>query len=103
LTSLESDARKLGQAIRLHWGIENGLHSLDVTFKEDDCRVRTGHAPQNLAILRRIALNTLNREQSFQRSTRQKSNRAAMDIIICSLLLVYPNLTMTLNPLVNSI
>jgi len=47
LTSLESDARKLGQAIRLHWGIENGLHwTLDVTFKEDDCRVRTGHAPQ---------------------------------------------------------
>jgi len=44
LTSLESDARKLGQAIRLHWGIENGLHwTLDVTFK-DDCRVRTGHA-----------------------------------------------------------
>jgi len=50
-------SRKLGQAIRLHWGIENGLHwTLDVTFKEDDCRVRTGHAPQNLAILRRIAL-----------------------------------------------
>jgi predicted transposase YbfD/YdcC len=80
LTSLESDARKLGQAIRLHWGIENGLHwTMDVTFKEDDCRVRTGHAPQNLAILRRIALNALNREQSFRRSTRQKSNRAAMD------------------------
>ena len=80
LTSLESDAHKLGQAIRLHWGIENGLHwTLDVTFKEDDCRVRTGHAPQNLAILRRIALNALNREQSFRRSTRQKSNRAAMD------------------------
>lgn len=80
LTSLESDAHKLGQAIRLHWGIENGLHwTLDVTFKEDDCRVRTGHAPQNLAILRRIALNALNQEQSFRRSTRQKSNRAAMD------------------------
>ena len=80
LTSLGSDAHKLAQAIRLHWGIENGLHwTLDVTFKEDDCRVRTAHAPQNLAILRRIALNALNREQSFQRSTRQKSNRAAMD------------------------
>jgi len=76
LTSLESDARKLGQAIRLHWGIENGLH-WTVTFKEDDCRVRTGHAPPGH--MRRIALNTLNREQSFQRSTRQKSNRAAMD------------------------
>lgn len=80
LTSLESDAHKLGQAIRLHWGIENGLHwTLDVTFKEDDCRVRTGHAPQNLGLLRRMALNALNREQSFRRSTRQKSNRAAMD------------------------
>jgi len=56
----------------LHW-------SLDVTFKEDACRVRTGHAPQNLALLRRIALNALNREQSFKRSNRQKSNRAAMD------------------------
>jgi len=74
LTSLESDARKLGQAIRLHWGIENGLHwTLDVTFKED-CRVRTGHTKP---IIGRI--NTLNREQSFQRSTLQKSNRAAMD------------------------
>jgi predicted transposase YbfD/YdcC len=80
LTSLESDACKLGQAIRLHWSIENGLHwTLDVTFGEDDCRVRTGHAPHNLALLRRIALNALNREQSFRRSTRQKSNRAAMD------------------------
>jgi len=80
LTSLESDACKLGQAIRLHWGVENGLHwTMDVTFKEDDCRVRTGHAPQNLALLRRIALNALNREHSFKRSNRQKSNRAAMD------------------------
>ncbi len=80
LTSLESDAHQLGQAIRLHWGIENGLHwTIEVTFKEDDCRVHAGHAPQNLAILRRIALNALNREQSFRRSTRQKSNRAAMD------------------------
>jgi predicted transposase YbfD/YdcC len=80
LTSLNCDARQLGQAIRLHWGVENGLHwTLDVTFHEDACRVRTGHAPQNLALLRRIALNALNLEQSFKRSNRQKSNRAAMD------------------------
>lgn len=80
LTSLASDARKLGQVIRLHWGVENGLHwTLDVTFNEDACRVRTEHAPQNLALLRRIALNSLNREQSFKRSNFQKSNRAAMD------------------------
>jgi predicted transposase YbfD/YdcC len=80
LTSLDCDACKLGQAIRLHWSVENGLHwTLDVTFNEDACRVRTGHAPQNLSLLRRIALNALNLEQSFKRSTRQKSNRAAMD------------------------
>lgn len=47
--------------------------------RSDSCRVRTGHAPHNLALLRRIALNALNLEQSFKRSTRQKSNRAAMD------------------------
>jgi predicted transposase YbfD/YdcC len=80
LTSLNCDARKLGQAIRLHWSVENGLHwSLDVTFNEDACRIRTAHAPQNLSLLRRIALNALNLEQSFKRSNRQKSNRAAMD------------------------
>jgi len=41
---------------------------LDVTFAEDASQ-RTGHAPQNLALLRRIALNSLNRELSFKRST----------------------------------
>ena len=61
ITSLDSDAQRLGRAIRQHWGIENTLHwSLDVTFAEDACRVRTRHAPQNLSILRRIALNALN-------------------------------------------
>lgn len=80
LTSLDCNAHKLGQAIRLHWGVENGLHwSLDVTFNEDACRVRTGHAPKNLSLLRRIALNALNLERSLKRSNRQKSNRAAMD------------------------
>jgi len=80
LTSLDSDALLLGRAIPLHWGVENSLHwALDVTFNEDACRVRTGHAPQNLALLRRIALNALNQEQSLKRSNRQKSNRAAMD------------------------
>jgi predicted transposase YbfD/YdcC len=80
LTSLERDAANVGRAIRLHWAIENELHwTLDVTSAEDACRVRSAHAPQNLSLLRRIALNALNREQSFRRSTRQKSHRAAMD------------------------
>ena len=44
-----------------HWGIENSLHwTLDVTNAYDDCRVRSLHAPHNLALLRRFALNALN-------------------------------------------
>lgn len=80
LTSLSCNAERVAQAIRLHWGIENSLHwTLDVTWNEDACRVRTGHGPQNLALLRRLALNALNLEQSYKRSNRQKSHRAAMD------------------------
>ena len=80
LTSLNCDPRNLGQVIPLHWGVENRLlWTLDVTFSEDACGVRTSHAPQKLALLRRIALNALNLEQSLKRSNRQKSNPAAMD------------------------
>ena len=58
----------------MYWGGENGLHwTLDVTFREDACPIRTRHAPQNLALLRRIALNALNLEQSLKRSNRQKA------------------------------
>lgn len=80
ISSLASDANKIGSAIRQHWGIENSVHwTLDVTFDEDECRIRSLHSPQNFALLRRIALNTLERESSFRRSIRQKSRRAAMN------------------------
>ncbi len=80
LSSLPPDASYLGNAIRTHWGIENQVHwTLDVTFNEDHCRVRSGNSPRNLALLRRMALNTLNQEKSLKRSLRQKMNRAAMN------------------------
>ena len=50
-----------------------------MTFGEDASRVSSLNAPQNLALVRRFALNTLNRKSSFKRSIRQKSHRAAMD------------------------
>ncbi|MCW6053431.1 ISAs1 family transposase, partial [Lyngbya sp. CCAP 1446/10] len=65
--------------IREHWSIENKEHwVLDVTFNEDKSRVRTLNSPQNLAVLRRMALNALNQETTLPRSLRQKRNRAAM-------------------------
>lgn len=80
LTSLHSDAQLLGRAIRKHWGIENEAHwTLDCTFGEDACRIRSFHSPRNFALLRRIALNALNRESSYKRSLRQKMKRTAMD------------------------
>lgn len=80
LSSLPPDAQQLGKAIRQHWSIENQLHwVLDVTFGEDSCRIRTGNAPENIALLKRWSLNLLNQETSFKRSTRQKARRASMD------------------------
>lgn len=80
LSSLPADAQNLGNAIRTHWGIENQVHwTLDVTFNEDHCRIRSGNSPRNLALLRRMALNALNQEKSLKRSLRQKMKRAAMN------------------------
>ena len=59
-------AKTFAHAARSHWGIENSLHwVLDVTFREDDCRVRKGHAPQNLSALRKCALTLLRQDQHY--------------------------------------
>jgi len=80
LTSLPCDALPIAGAIRTHWGIENQLHwVLDVTFGEDACRIRTGHSPQNFALMRRMAISLLNQETSTKRSLKQKAKRAAMN------------------------
>ena len=60
ISSRPVDAQALLALVRGHWGVENGLHrTLDVQFREDDCRMRTGHAPAVMGILRRAALNML--------------------------------------------
>jgi predicted transposase YbfD/YdcC len=65
LSSLPAEPERLLRAIRHHWHVENKLHwSLDVAFREDDSRVRTGHAAQNLAVVRRLALSLLKQETS---------------------------------------
>jgi predicted transposase YbfD/YdcC len=75
-----TDARSFAAAVRGHWGVENPLHwSLDVTFGEDDSRVRKGHAAQNLSRLRRIALNQLQREKTLKAGIQIKRQRAGWD------------------------
>jgi predicted transposase YbfD/YdcC len=62
ITSLIWTAAQLGQAIRAHWMIENGLHwVLDMTFRDDECRVRTDHAPANFTTIKHMALNLIRR------------------------------------------
>ena len=98
LSSLSSNSSQLTRAIRQHWGIENSLHwVLDVTFNEDACRVRSLHAPHNLALVRRFALNILNCEHTFKVSIKQKSKRAAMDnrYMLTLLASAFPTFTTT--------
>ena len=67
ISSLDLSAEEMLATVRAHWSIENSLHwSLDVTFREDDCRVRKDHGPQNFATLRNISHNMLKRETSLK-------------------------------------
>jgi len=60
ISSLAPDAEEILRAVRAHWRVENSLHwSLDIAFREDESRVRIGHAGQNLALVRKLALNLL--------------------------------------------
>jgi predicted transposase YbfD/YdcC len=78
--SIPPDPKLWAQAVRAHWRIENSLHwRLDVAFREDESRVRKGHANENLAVLRHIALNLLSQEKSNKRGTQTKRRRAGWD------------------------
>lgn len=81
ITSLEADVANFARAVRGHWAIENTLHwSLDVSLNEDQNRARTGHAAQNLARLRHITLNLLQREAKLKRGIKGKQRNAAWDL-----------------------
>ena len=79
ITSLALLASVLGSMIRDHWMVENGLHWLmDMMFRDDECRIRTGHAPANFTTLRHMAQN-LYRKSPGKDSMRLKRKTAGWD------------------------
>ncbi len=80
IASVDKNAKLLANVKRGHWNIENQLHwVLDVAFKEDDCRIRKDNAPENMAIIRHIALNLLNQEKHLKKGVKRKRNLAGWD------------------------
>lgn len=78
--SIDNNAQAFAAAVRSHWGIENSLHwVLDVSFREDDSRIRKNHSPENFAVLRHIALNMIKKETSLKKSIKSKRLRAGWD------------------------
>src|SRR5208283_3075148 len=79
ITSSPLDAQRLGSYVRGHWAIENSLHwVMDMTFRDDACRVRNGHGPINLSTIRHVSQNLL-RGAPGRLSMNMKSHKAAWD------------------------
>lgn len=80
LCSLRLDVEMFARAVRSHWGVENKVHwIMDVCFHEDQSRARAGYAAENLATLRRLALNLLKKETSKKRGIKGKQLNAGWD------------------------
>jgi len=77
LCSLKPGVKRFAAAVRGHWGVENSLHwVLDVSFREDESRIRKDHGPENFALLRRLAITLIKQDQSLG-SIKKKRKRAA--------------------------
>ena len=88
LLSTALSAERFNEVVRQHWGVENRLHwRLDVVMNEDQDRTRLGNGPQNLAVLRHMALNVIQKEGS-KGSLRAKLKRAGWDNLYLTRLLV---------------
>lgn len=79
INSIEPNAKTFAKAVRGHWNVEAMHWTLDLTFKEDESRIRKDHAPQNFAILRQIALNLVKATKRKRLSIRTKRKKAGWD------------------------
>lgn len=89
LLSLDGDVERFAQAVRSHWSIENQVHwVLDVAFDEDSSRIRKDHAPENLALIRHLALNLLRQDTSTKAGIKAKRRKAGWDNDFLSSILI---------------
>ena len=80
ISSLAANSQSFAHAVRGHWVIENSLHwLLDVSFGEDQCRVRVGHAAENFAILRHLVLNLLKADTTKKVGIKARQKCAGWD------------------------
>jgi predicted transposase YbfD/YdcC len=80
ISSLHTDAERMGMIVRRHWGIENSLHwVLDVAYGEDQARMREGNSAENFSILRRITLNLVKRDKSVKAGVKNRRLVAGWD------------------------
>jgi predicted transposase YbfD/YdcC len=80
ILSMYTSGQRFAEAVRDHWSIENRLHwQLDVTFREDESRLRRDHAPANFSLLRRTALSLLKNETTNKLGLKNKRLAAAWD------------------------
>ena len=78
--SIGQDAKRFAHAVRSHWGVENQLHwQLDVSFGEDQSRMRKGHCAENFSVIRRIALNLLRKDKTTRLGVKNRRLRAGWD------------------------
>ena len=80
IASLENNASLFGHAVRSHWAIENSLHwVLDVSFREDDSRIRRDYSSENMGVFRHIVINAIRNEETAKKSLKGKRYKATLE------------------------
>ncbi len=81
INSFAADVKTFANAVRQHWGIENSLHwVMDVTFREDDCRIGKDYGAENISWLRRLAISIVRNHTKTKGSIRSKRVRAGYNV-----------------------
>jgi predicted transposase YbfD/YdcC len=77
ISSISNDAERIGKSIRSHWSVENKLHwQLDVSYREDECKVRKDNGAENFSIVRRATLNLLKADKKTKAGIKNKRSKA---------------------------